>query len=329
MCHHLDDSKPIRSSELKLCVVIVNYRSAALVVELLDSIASRGIAWVNRVVIVDNASGDDSIAILRARINELRIDDWVSVLDARENRGFGHGNNCGVAAAKRNGCRPDVLWFLNPDTLVHNVDLEQALAWFQRDSRIGIVGTGLDDATGGRDLGGHRDVCPLGEFVRLAGAFGFLQKYSTSDPSLDRPGPVDWVSGASLMMRASLFEQIGGFDEKFFLYFEEVDLCRRARHAGWSVVYEPRVRVVHLEGQTTGVGRAKSRPKYWYESRRRYFLKHFGVLGLLRADIAWGLGSIVARLRRRSGDGCHLRELWRCDRGAFLRLENVTMGAQE
>jgi len=308
---------------LRVVAIIVNYRSAKLVGELLESISRRGEAWVDRVIVVDNASGDGSVETLRAKAAELGIGGWVQVLDAGRNGGFGAGNNFGAAAALRAEKRPDVLWFLNPDTLVDGVDLRQALEWFERDAKVGLVGTGLDDGRGGHDVGAHRDPTPVSEFVRTGGAMGVLRRWAVSDTSLDRPGPVDWVSGASLMMRASTFEQIGGFDEGFFLYFEEIDLCRRARRAGWEVVYEPRVRVVHLEGQTTGVQQGKPRPRYWYESRRRYFVKHFGRMGLLAADVAWGLGRMVGAARRKGADACRLADMWKCDVPVILGRERV------
>jgi len=311
---------------LTICLIIVNYRSAKLVGELLESIARRGEGWVNQVIVVDNASGDGSVETLRAKAAELGIGGWVEVLDAGRNGGFGAGNNFGAAAALKAKPKPDILWFLNPDTLVNGGDLSRALEWFEMDAKVGIVGTGLDDGQGRHDVGAHRHPTPISEFVQTGGAFGVLRRWATSDPSLDRPGPVDWVSGASLMMRASAFEELGGFDENFFLYFEEVDLCRRARRAGWKVVYEPRVRVVHLEGQTTGVQQGKPRPRYWYESRRRYFVKHFGVIGLLAADVAWGLGRVVGTLRRKSGDACRFRDLWQCDGPVILGREPLSVG---
>jgi hypothetical protein len=309
-------------------VIIVNYRSAKLVGELLGSMAGRDRGWPYRVVVVDNASGDGSVEAMRVKVAELGMGDSVQILDSGQNRGFGAGNNFGAAAALRSADRPDLLWFLNPDTLVDNVELDRAIEWFERDARVGIVGTGLMDDRGERHLGGRRDLSPLGEFVRQAGAFGVLRNYAVSDPELDRPGPVDWVSGASFFMRTTAFESLGGFDEEFFLYFEEVDLCRRARQAGWKVVYEPRVSIVHLEGQSTGVGQSRAFPPYWYESRRRYFVKHLGRLGLARADLAWGLGRAVGLLRRKPGDACRWRDLWRCDAPVVLRGERLAIGMQ-
>lgn len=306
-------------------MVIVNYRSAKLVGELLESIARRGEGWVSRVIVVDNASGDGSVETLRAKAAALGMGGWVEVVDAGRNGGFGAGNNCGAAAALRNGPRPDVLWFLNPDTLVDGMDLGAAVGWFEREPRVGIVGTGLDDGSGGREVASHRDPTPIGEFVRTGGALGVLGRWAVSDASLDRAGRTEWVSGASLMMRTEAFERVGGFDEGFFLYFEEIDLCRRARAAGWDVVYEPGSRVVHLEGQTTGVQKSKPRPRYWYESRRRYFVKHFGVMGLLAADVAWGIGRAVGAVRRKSADACRLGDLWKCDVPVIMGRERVAV----
>ncbi len=314
----------MRLSDLLLVTaIIVNYRSSKLVSGLLESVAKRGAGWVGRVIIVDNASGDGSVEILKRKTAELGISAWVDVLDAGRNAGFGAGNNFGALAALRT-IRPDVLWFLNPDTLVDETEHRCALEWFERDSTAGIVGTGLLDSDDRPEVGAHRDPTPVSEFVRTGGALRVLQRWAVSDPVLDRPGPVDWVSGASLMMRASAFEQLGGFDEGFFLYFEEIDLCRRARRAGWKVIYEPRARIVHLEGQTTGVTAGKPRPRYWYESRRRYFVKHFGVLGLIAADVAWGVGRVVGTVRRRRTDACRLLDLWRCDGAVILGRERVT-----
>lgn len=308
-----------------IAVVIINYRSERLVGELLKSIARQGANWVSRVIVVDNASGDGSVEALMATVRQLGVGAWVDVLDAGRNGGFGTGNNFGAAAAMQLDPRPDVLWFLNPDTLVENVDLGHALGWFEHDPRVGVVGTGLADEFGGHEMAGHRTLSPISEFVREAGALRLLRRYASSDLTLDRPGPVDWVSGASLIIRAEVFEQLGGFDEGYFLYFEEVDLCRRARSAGWDVIYDPRVRVIHLEGQTTGVRKAESRPTYWYESRRRYFVKHYGVLGLAAADVAWGLGRVVGTLRRRTSGACRWGDLLRCDGPVILGRKRLSV----
>ena len=116
----------------------------------------------------------------------------------------------------------------------------------------------------------------------------------------------DWVSGASLMVRREVFEEIGLFDEGYFLYFEEADFCMRAHTAGWKIWFVPESRVVHIEGASTGIRNVRQRrPRYWYDSRRRYFVKHFGVFGLILADVLWVVGRTSLALRRmlRLGSG--------------------------
>jgi hypothetical protein len=109
----------------------------------------------------------------------------------------------------------------------------------------------------------------------------------------------DWVSGASLIVRREVIEQVGLMDEGYFLYFEEVDFCRRAREAGWECWYVPDSRVMHLEGASTGINAvAKRRGGYWYDSRRRYFVKHFGIAGLVAADVLWAIGRSMYSIRR-------------------------------
>ncbi len=111
-------------------------------------------------------------------------------------------------------------------------------------------------------------------------------------PVSDVPCQEGWVAGASMLVRREVFDAIGLLDDKFFLYYEEVDFCLRARRAGWQCWYEPASRVVHLVGQASGVtnanvARTRRRPAYWFDSRRRYLLKHHSAPYVLLTDAAW------------------------------------------
>jgi GT2 family glycosyltransferase len=101
-----------------------------------------------------------------------------------------------------------------------------------------------------------------------------------------------------MMIRKRLIDDIGLLDEAFFLYFEEVDFFYRAANAGWQTWYVPTSKVMHIEGASTGIKLTKRRPKYWYNSRRRYFIKHHGVLGLVYTDLLWLLGRLSFLIRR-------------------------------
>lgn len=104
---------------------------------------------------------------------------------------------------------------------------------------------------------------------------------------------MDWASGASLLCRRQVLETVGGFDEGFFLYFEEVDLCRRIGQAGWERWYVPASRVMHLQGAST----QRRLPRHWFESRSRYFSKHHGRLYARLADVAALLGNAVGVMK--------------------------------
>lgn len=118
----------------------------------------------------------------------------------------------------------------------------------------------------------------------------------------DEPMPVDWVTGAAMMIRKEVLDEIGLLDDGYFLYFDEVDFCFRARQAGWPAYYVPDSVVVHLQAQATGItdDRKEKRrlPDYWFESRRRFFVKNRGKVHAMLADLAFLVGYTTFRVRR-------------------------------
>jgi len=112
---------------------------------------------------------------------------------------------------------------------------------------------------------------------------------------------VEWISFACVLIRAEAFAAIGPMDEGFFMYFEDVDYCRRARLAGWQIAYTPEARVVHLRGGRTPEEFAQEerrrRPRFYYESRSRYLAKYYGRTGPLRANVCWTLGRGISLVR--------------------------------
>jgi N-acetylglucosaminyl-diphospho-decaprenol L-rhamnosyltransferase len=112
---------------------------------------------------------------------------------------------------------------------------------------------------------------------------------------------VDWVTGASVMFRATALRETGLFDDGFFLYFEEVELMRRLHAARWTVRHVPASRVFHVEGAATGLGAARALPGYWYRSRRRYFALSGGAIAIWTADAAWAAGRIAATIKKAAG----------------------------
>jgi GT2 family glycosyltransferase len=119
----------------------------------------------------------------------------------------------------------------------------------------------------------------------------------------DVPEKVDWVSGASFIVRREVFEWVGLMDERYFLYFEEVDFCFAAQRAGWECWYIPGSRVMHIAGAATGVTVRTDKPRrvpaYWFESRRRFYTKNYGTVHAAAADLAYIVGHATWRVRRR------------------------------
>jgi N-acetylglucosaminyl-diphospho-decaprenol L-rhamnosyltransferase len=294
----------------RVWIIIVNYRTPGLVIDCLHSLAPEvGQAGGIRVALVDNASGDGSEVKLREGIAKNGWSPWVELLPQRRNGGFAYGNNAGIAAALLQSPGPDYIMLLNPDTIVRPGAIIALAEFLDHRPEVGIVGGQLENADGSVEPSAHNAPSALGELesaARLALLSRWLLRHQVTPPRRTDAHQCDWVSGASMMVRRTLIDAIGTMDDRFFLYFEEVDFCSRARNAGWQVWFEPGSRVVHLEGASTGIGQTiRRRPAYWFDSRRRYFVKHRGVAGLLLADICWLLGrtSLAARRALRLGRG--------------------------
>jgi N-acetylglucosaminyl-diphospho-decaprenol L-rhamnosyltransferase len=292
----------------RVWIVIVNYRTADLVVNCLRSLVEQIEAVSGgRVLVIDNASGDGSLVTLTSAIENEGWEKWASVVPLDRNGGFAFGNNAGIrmALASTLGC--DYFFLLNPDTLVHPKAIEALINFMDTHLEVGIAGSQLENADGGEECSAHRFHSPLSELTDGArlGVLDRLLKNHLVTPSIRKEAHhCDWVSGASMMIRRAIVEDIGLLDEDYFLYFEEQDFCRRAILAGWQIWYVPDSKIMHIEGAATGIQQVvRRRPAYWYNSRRRYFTKYYGISGLVFADLLWAIGRLTYLLRRRLGLG--------------------------
>ena len=293
------------SSPLRIGVVIVNYCTGALVVECLASLTREQETNPSlHVVVVDNASGDGSADAIDMMIADQRW-DWVTLLRSPHNRGFGAGSNLGITWALDHLPNCDLVWLLNPDTRVLPGAV-QALEQFMRTRpEAGIAGSALLDADGALWPYAFRFPSLLGEIER-GSHWGLLSRILSGRATLrrmsDRCEKVDWVSGASFVIRRELLEAGMRFDEGYFLYFEETDFCLQATRMGWECWYVPNAVVLHIAGQSTGLSeksiRFKRLPAYWFHSRQRYFVKNYGRLYGILADISWIAAHILARTKQ-------------------------------
>ncbi len=292
----------------KVVIVIVNYCTAQLVKDCLQSLKLHIPADIlPRVFIADNNSHDNSIEIINGVITEKNYQSWACVVPLETNGGFAYGNNRIIERVMSERRKPDFIWLLNPDTRIEHDALSPLLEYLQNNVDVGIAGSRLLDSSGNVQVSAFRFHSVISEFLsamKLGVLDDFLESWLVA-PKVqpEQVHNTDWVSGASFMVRRQVFEEIGLLDEQFFMYYEEVDFCRRANHAGWGCAFIPESTVVHLEGGASGLNMSnesqKRRPVYWFDSRRRYFLKNHGRITLILADTVFIFGSIMRKVRLR------------------------------
>jgi GT2 family glycosyltransferase len=298
---------------MKLAIVIVNFRTPDDTIHALESLVGEiSAAPGARVIVVDNASGDDSVQRIGDVIEQRRW-FWASLLPLEKNIGFGRANNAAVeqltappqSPSAAEGL-PRYILLLNPDTIVRPGALGAMMEFLDAHPRAGIVGSRLEDPDGAPQRSAFRFPSVWSELecgLQLGIMTRLLHRWVSAPPPRDQPHLTDWVAGASMMIRREVIENVSLFDPDFFMYYEEVDFCLRARNAGWECWYLPQARIVHLVGRASGITvqrpQPRPRPGYWFESRRLFFLKNLGTLRALAADAAFALGFAAWRLRRR------------------------------
>lgn len=293
-------------------VVIVNYRTADLTIACLRSLqgeiaaAERQTGGEARVVVTDNASGDDSPDRIAAAIRDNGWGGWASLMQLPRNGGFAYGNNEAIRPALRSDDPPQFFWLLNPDTIVRPGALTRLVKFMQAAEDVGAAGSRLEDPDGTPQRSAFRFPTVASEVdagLRFGPVSRLLRSRIVAPPPPTQACRTDWIAGASMLIRREVFETIGLMDEGYFMYFEEVDFCRRAAQAGWPCWYVPASRVIHLVGQASGIGDRQQinrrQPGYWFDSRRRYFLKHLGGARTAAADAMFMAGFASWRLRRR------------------------------
>ncbi len=304
---------------MKVAIVIVNYHTPELVLSCLQSLLPERLSLPGlRVLVVDNASGDNSVELLSAAISQAPFADWVRFMPQTLNGGFGWGNNQALLSLLGESSPPDAILLLNPDTVIEPGAVAALVKDMQSRPHAGAIGSQLVNEDGTLSGSAFRFPSVAREFDRGLG-LGRVSKLLGIKPTLvpfGERGPLDWVTGASVLIRSEALRQVGLFDTGFFLYFEEVELMHRLALAGWKCYHCPESRVVHVAGASTGVVDGKSQakrvpPDYVFVSRHRYFALTGGTFRAWLADIAWLLGGFL-RVRGR-------REVSE-ERAAFLKI---------
>lgn len=267
-----------RPQDFETSVVIVNFRTMKLTRDAIASVLPE--AEVREVVVVDNASGDGSAEYL----GDVFAGERVRVFESGHNRGFGPAVNLGASH-----CTSPLLLILNSDAALVRGSVGRLARGLVADDSLGVVAPAVYEPDGRTLQAGAYGRLPNRRDILFAN--GWTKPPAAEDSDGATPG---WVSGVAMLLRRSDFEALGGFDEGFGMYFEDVDLCRRLRDAGKSVRRELTAGVVHGLGQSWQSRRDQRRR--FHESKLRYFQK----LGATRFEMGWVrlAGLIRTRMER-------------------------------
>jgi GT2 family glycosyltransferase len=303
-----------------LDILIVNYNTANLLAPMFAACERAAQGLQVRYWVVDNASRDDSVAILRTRFPHVGLE--VNV----ENVGFGRANNQLLERVQG-----DYVLLLNTDAFVQPETLQRTLAYMDAHPHCGVLGVKLVGRDGALQPSCRYFPTPWNVFLARTGLGRFLpQSRMVDDMKWDHASvrECDWVPGCYYLVRRQVLDQLGLFDPRYFLYYEEVDHCKRVKDAGWQVVYYPDTTVVHIggesaksDGELSAAGRQISALQI--ESELLYFRKHHGLGGLLGHLALMTLGDAYLLIKDLlKGGGCaaaayhwaHCRQTWRISR---------------
>jgi len=290
--------------KIRLQVVIVNYKTYQMVCGALNSLENEIDHLTDRVVIVDNLSGDDSIKKIIEYIDNHDWSNWVKVIPSSVNGGFSAGNNIGI-----NSAIAEYYLLLNSDAYLTEGALSQLIIEIKKTVKTGIVVPQLIWSDGIQQTSCFYFLTPLNSFVQSAKT-GFISRFFSLFGEneiailLERHQVVqaEWLSFACVLLNNEMIKEIGLMDEGYFMYYEDMDYCRRASKLGWKLSYAHDARVVHLNQGDSNHKVTKRLPRYYFNSRSRYLLKYYGRLGLLISNIFWSLGRIISFCREKASN---------------------------
>ena len=286
-------------SEPKLLTVVLNWRTPDMTLRAAETALREMEGIAGELVIVDNDSRDGSFETMSRVVSE-RAWPRTRVLQSGRNGGFGAGNNVGIRAGLSDGSRPDYVYILNSDAFPDAGAIKALLTHLQAHPETGLAGSYIHGPEGDPHLTTFRFPSIASEIegsLRFGPVSRLLRDRAVPVPIPDHTTRVDWLAGASLMMRMEVLERIGLFDEGFFLYFEETDLCRRAKMAGYPTDFVRESSVTHIGSVSTGMKEWREVPGYWFASRRHYFEKTHGRAYARLATLAHVAGGLLHRLR--------------------------------
>jgi len=253
-----------------LSIIIVNYNAGHYLENCLKSVYAETKQIPFDIWVVDNNSKDASVSIIRRNF------PLVNLIENKENTGFARANNDAISK-----CTGDYILLLNPDTLIMENAIEKMVKFLDENPQTGIAGCKVLNDDGTLQLACRRSIpAPGVAFFRLTGLSRLfpnskgMAKYNLTYLNPDEANEVDAVSGAFLMIRRTVVDNIGKLDERFFMYGEELDWCLRTKKAGWKVMYYPDAEIIHYKGECSKSNCRKAAFEF-YRSMYLFHKKHF------------------------------------------------------
>jgi N-acetylglucosaminyl-diphospho-decaprenol L-rhamnosyltransferase len=289
-----------QSPSVDLTIVIVSFNTAYLLPRLFSCILAASSGVSSQTIVVDNRSTDDTVSIIKKDY------PWVELIENPSNVGFGRANNQALPLA-----RGRYVLLLNTDAFIEPHALSSTVMFMDSNPEIGLLGVKLVSENGDLQPSCRYFPTPWNTFLQSTGLHRFFPKVQmVDDYSWDHNSPrfCDWVPGCFYLIRREVIDQVGLFDERYFLYFEEVDHCRSVKAAGWKVAYYPDTKVIHIGGESAqSHGRLTKATRQisslQIESELLYHRKHYGLIGVAASfglsltDFILKVGAAILRHR--------------------------------
>ncbi len=287
----------------RIVVSIINYKTAELTIQCTQSVLDSMEDIDGHVVIVDNKSDDGSVEKISQWVDENGHSNHVHLVKSPVNSGFSGGHNQGIGAMAA-----EYYLVLNSDAVLKPGFIRKMLNHADSEPDFGLYAPRIDYDDGEQQISCFRFISPASEVIRGAESgpvTRLLFKHNVALEMPPAPDQIEWASFACILLRAEMITQVGAMDEGYFLYFEDVEYCWRARQAGWHIRYVPDAHAIHFRGGSGPVKSlavAKKRlPAYYYASRTRVLFQMYGTGGLLLANLGWLVGRTIAAMRVLAG----------------------------
>jgi len=241
------------SKIMKLSIIIVNYKTKNLVKQCIKNIENLHLALAYEIIVVDNASHDGIDKIVNEYFLALRQSDKLKFIVAEKNKGMGAGNNLGLQKALG-----EYILILNPDVVVLENSIDELVSFLDHKPMIGCVAPQLFYPNQKHQFSRyHFPKFYLPALIRTGLkniSSRVIAEYTMAGTSFNTTEPIDWARGSAMMVRAELLRKLDGFDEGFFMYLEDTDLCRRIWQIGYEVWYVPSSKMLHYYAHETNSG---------------------------------------------------------------------------